>query len=82
MDGSRGRIPNWATKRVEEDVKKHGFNLAFHYFAYDSIVDDMPPADIQLWRAFSKYGRDHNIPEDKFPDDIEELYSKKGGKKK
>lgn len=70
MDGSKGRIPNWAIKRVKDGVKKYGFDLAFHYFAYDSIVDDMPPGDIQLWRAFSKYGRDHNIPEDKFPDDI------------
>lgn len=75
MDGSKGRIPRWAIEWVEEGVRRYGFDLAFHYFAYDSIVEDMPPSDIQLWRAFSKYGRDHNIPEDKFPDDIEEKFS-------
>lgn len=63
MDGSKGRIPNWAIKWVNEDVKKYGFYLAFHYFAYDYIFPGLTQEDIQHWRAFDKYAKEHNIPE-------------------
>lgn len=59
-DPSRGRIPKWAIQRVEEEVGKYGFYLAFHYFMYDygGLY-----YEIQLWRAFDRYARIHNIKE-------------------
>ena len=39
------------------------FYLAFHWFAYDSIVENMDPRDVQIWRAFDQFAREHNIPE-------------------
>lgn len=59
----RGRIPNWAKKIVEEQVDKYGFSMAFSYFAYDCDWSDLSDGDVRLWRAFSAYGRAHNIPE-------------------
>ena len=62
-DGNKGRIPNKAIKQVYDSIKENGFYLTFHYFAYDSIVDNMSAFDIQKWRAFDKYAREHDIPE-------------------
>ena len=39
--GERGRIPNWAKKRVKEEVEKYGLALAFHYFIYDCDTTDL-----------------------------------------
>lgn len=61
MNGSRGRIPNWAINEVANDVNKYGFHAAFHYFAYNNIVENMDKESTQLWRAFDKYAREHNI---------------------
>ena len=63
MDPTRGRIPNWCKERVEEDVKKYGFYLAFHYFMYDCDTSNPDGHDIQHWRAFDRYAKLHNIPE-------------------
>lgn len=53
--GERGRIPNWAKKRVKEEVEKYGLALAFHYFIYDCDTTDLKDWEIQLWRAFDRY---------------------------
>ena len=65
--GERGRIPNWAKKRAAEEIDKYGLDLAFHYFIYDCDTSNLKDWEIQLWRAFDKYQREHNIPEQPFP---------------
>lgn len=55
--GERGRIPNWAKKRVEEEVEKYSLDLAFYYFIYDCDTTDLKDWEIQLWRAFDRYQR-------------------------
>lgn len=59
--GERGRIPNRIKLRVAEDIKKHGFYLAWHYFAYDCDFGNLTDYDIQTWRAFDQYERTHRI---------------------
>jgi hypothetical protein len=55
--GERGRIPNWAKKQVEEDIKKYGLGLAFHYFIYDCDTTNLKDWEIQMWRAFDRWQR-------------------------
>ena len=61
--GERGRIPNWAKKRVQEDIEKYGFYMAFHYFIYDCDTSNLADWEIQYWRAFDQYERTHKIRE-------------------
>ena len=61
--GERGRIPNWAKKKVEEDIKKYGFYMAFHYFIYDCDTRNLKDWEIQYWRAFDLYEKTHKIRE-------------------
>lgn len=61
--GERGRIPNWAKERAIEDINKHGFYLAFHYFIYDCDTENLADWEIQYWRAFDQYERTHIIKE-------------------
>lgn len=61
--GERGRIPNRVKKRVEEDIEKYGFYLAFHYFIYDCDTTNLKDWEVQMWRAFDKYEREHIIKE-------------------
>lgn len=53
----RGRIPNWAKQRVEEEIRKYGLCLAFHYFIYDCDTTNLKDWEIQLWRAFDQIER-------------------------
>ena len=55
--GERGRIPNWAKKRAEEEVSKYGFGLAFHYFIYNCDTTNLQDWEKQLWRAFDRIQR-------------------------
>lgn len=55
--GERGRIPNWAKKRAEEEVNKYGLRLAFHYFIYDCDTTNLLDWEIQMWRAFDRIER-------------------------
>ena len=61
--GQRGRIPSRIKKSVEEDIKKYGFYMAWHYFAYDCDFDNLTDWEIQTWRAFDQYERNHKIKE-------------------
>ena len=61
--GERGRIPNRIKKSVEEDIKKYGFYMAWHYFAYDCDFENLTDWEIQTWRAFDQYERNHKIKE-------------------
>lgn len=69
-NGQFGRIPNWAKERVEKEVEKYGFYLAFHYFMYDCDTTNLQKWEIQYWRAFDRYAKLHNIPEEPL-DEIE-----------
>jgi hypothetical protein len=62
--GERGRIPSRIKKRVEEDIKKYGFYMAWHYFAYDCDFGNLSAWEIQTWRAFDQYERTHKIKDE------------------
>ena len=61
--GERGRIPTRIKKHVEENIKKYGFYMAWHYFAYDCDFGNLTDWEIQTWRAFDQYERVHKIKE-------------------
>jgi hypothetical protein len=61
--GERGRIPTRIKQHVEEDIKKYGFYMAWHYFAYDCDFGNLTDWEIQTWRAFDQYERKHKIKE-------------------
>ena len=61
--GERGRIPARIKKHVEENIEKYGFYMAWHYFAYDCDFGNLTDWEIQTWRAFDQYERNHIIKE-------------------
>ena len=61
--GALGRIPTRIKKYVEENIKKYGFYMAWHYFAYDCDFGNLTDWEIQTWRAFDQYERKNKITE-------------------
>ena len=61
--GERGRIPTRIKKHVEENIKKYGFYMAWHYFAYDCDFSNLTDWEIQTWLAFDQYERKNKITE-------------------
>ena len=50
----RGRIPNYIKKQAEEEVKKYGWGMAYHYACYGTMWSNPSSYNLRLISAIRK----------------------------